>query len=1000
MISHIILLLSSALHYRFILPWLRAAAVFPRLTMIVRLVLLLSLQLRLAAADPSNVLFISADDLRVEPLAKTPNLDRLAARSRVFTNAHCQQAVCNPSRASLFTGLRPDTLRIWDLATHFRDTNPAAVTLPQHFKNHGYTTIGIGKNFHNWLHQIQGDPRSWSAPEEMHWGPHGEDKPKVDGALPPNLARDPKCECRDVPDHAYIDGRIAARAVERLGELKTAGRPFFLSVGFWKPHAPFNAPKKYWDLYQRDRIPLPDPAGWPAGTDRVAWHPSREILGWSDAPRTLSADAVRELRHGYLAATSYLDARIGAVIDELDRLGLSASTIVVLWSDHGFHLGEHTLWAKTSNFELDTRVPLLIAAPGLTDPGVPASAPVELLDLYPTLADLCGLPARRELEGISLRPLLDDPSASVKPAAISQFPRPSYYEGKPGTMGYSARTATHRYTEWRDFDSCSIVARELYDHQADPKETRNLAADPMNARLLATLAALLPAAATAADGPPPPGTVIHHSPAASGLYIGSPSLCVAPDGSYLASHDLFGPKSREYELARGRLYRSTDKGATWNHVRDFDGFFWTGLFVHRGATWSLGTDKHHGRVVIRRSDDSGKTWSEPAVIADGQWHTAPMPVIEHDCRIWRAVEDAHTSDKWGERYRALMMSAPAAADLLDPASWTFSNALARDSTWLGGDFAAWLEGNAVAAPDGGIVNLLRVDTSRHPEKAAMVRVSKDGSSATFDPLKDFIDLPGAAKKFTIRKDPAGPGYWTLATIVPDRHLEADRPAAVRNTLALVHSKDLRSWDIRSVLLYHPDVVKHGFQYVDWQFDGEDLIAACRTAWDDAGGGARNNHDANFLTFHRWRNFRALTRKDDVPMPGVIERVHETANITFRGGSYQIARLVNGAQAFSNRAYRWQGLPSVLRGKSFTRLKGGAKEGLEVTAKSDTLVRIAIATGQSLIDLGGWNAEHLEFSYNDPGNTKVQVYSRPLKAGQTLHLPRGNWTGAVLIFDES
>ena len=187
-----------------------------------RLVPLIALCLTLAAgaAERPNVLFISADDLRVEPLAKTPNLDRLAARSRVFTNAHCQQAVCNPSRASLFTGLRPDTLRVWDLATHFRDTTPDAVTLPQHFKNHGYTAIGIGKNFHNWLHQIQGDPQSWSAPEEMHWGNHGDDKPKVDGGLPPNLARDPKCECRDVPDHAVVVGS-PARVMRYLKDLES-----------------------------------------------------------------------------------------------------------------------------------------------------------------------------------------------------------------------------------------------------------------------------------------------------------------------------------------------------------------------------------------------------------------------------------------------------------------------------------------------------------------------------------------------------------------------------------------------------------------------------------------------------------------------------------------------------------------------------------------------------------------------------------------------------------
>jgi hypothetical protein len=266
--------------------------------------------------------------------------------------------------------------------------------------------------------------------------------------------------------------------------------------------------------------------------------------------------------------------------------------------------------------------------------------------------------------------------------------------------------------------------------------------------------------------------------------------------------------------------------------------------------------------VIRRSTDSGQSWTPPSILAEGQWHTAPVPVIEHNGRLWRAIEDAGNGTKWGERYRARMMSAPVEADLMDAKNWTFSNPLSRDATWLENDFAAWLEGNAVAGPNGNIVNILRVDTSKVPEKAAIVQVSNDGATSTFDPATGFIDFPGGSKKFTIRKDPRGRGYWALASIIPDRHDGAGRPASIRNTLALVYSTDLRVWETRSILLHHPDVVKHGFQYVDWQFDGDDLIAACRTAWDDAEGGARNNHDANFLTFHRWKNFRTLSRKDD------------------------------------------------------------------------------------------------------------------------------------------
>jgi len=436
-----------------------------------------------AMAKPPNVLFIAADDLRNDlacygnTLVKAPNFDRLAKRGVVFNRAYSQQALCNPSRASLLTGLRPDTLRIWDLPTHFRSAVPEVVTLPQYFKQHGYFTQNIGKIFHNWVHKIQGDPASWSVPAVMHFASHHDDKPMVKGELPPNSAKDQKCECRDVPDKAYYDGRVAKLAVEALHELKSKSQPFFLAVGFWKPHSPFNAPKRYWDLYRREDIPMPNPADWPQDAPRVAWHNSREIL--TEKGRELTPDAVREIRHGYLANISYLDAQLGKVIDELDRLQLAQNTIIVFWSDHGFHLGEHTLWGKTSNFELDARAPMFIAAPKIKAARTDALA--ELLDLYPMLAELCGLPMPKGLDGVSLVPVLKNPRRSVKPAVLTQHPRPAYYKGAPETMGYSVRSDRFRYIEWRDWKTGAVVARELYDHKTDDAETHNVAADTRRA---------------------------------------------------------------------------------------------------------------------------------------------------------------------------------------------------------------------------------------------------------------------------------------------------------------------------------------------------------------------------------------------------------------------------------------------------------------------------------------------------------------------------------------
>ena len=446
-----------------------------------------------------NVLFIAIDDLRGavgclgDKIAITPNMDRLAAEGTVFLHAYCQQAVCNPSRASVITGLRPDTLKVWDLKTHFRDHHPDVVTLPQYFKRQGYYTQSFGKILHG-----QGppsmDPPSWSVePVWDHCSKRDqyallENRPgKISG-------KQAAAECADVPDEAYIDGKVAARAVGKLQEFAENDKPFFLAVGFRKPHLPCSAPKKYWDMYDRKTF---ENNGWPAlnkpkdGPD-IALHNWKELRGYTDIPNSgpVGPEKAAEVRHGYYAAASYTDAQIGKLVDAIDRLGLRENTIICLWSDHGFHIGEHTIWCKTSNYEFDARVPLIISAPHKKK-GQVCRGLVELVDMYPTLVELAGFSSPSGLEGTSMVPLLDDPQQKWKTAAFTQYPRPAYYKKSFDVMGYSACTEEFHYVEWIDVKSKQPIAVELYDHRSDPYELTNLAESQQHKQTIKKLSALV-----------------------------------------------------------------------------------------------------------------------------------------------------------------------------------------------------------------------------------------------------------------------------------------------------------------------------------------------------------------------------------------------------------------------------------------------------------------------------------------------------------------------------
>jgi iduronate 2-sulfatase len=447
------------------------------------------------AAEKPNVLLICVDDLKPllgcygDRTVKSPNIDRLAARSVLFERAYCNQAVCAPSRNALLTGLRPQSLGIYDLGTNFRRARPDAVTLPQHFKQHSWRTEGLGKIFHVG-HGNQEDPVSWSVP---HWkadvvayalasskAPQGLTREEALFANKPaqNLPRGAAYEAADVPDNTYPDGALADEAVRRLQAATTKPtEPFFLAVGFVKPHLPFVAPKKYWDLYDRAKFRLAEVRTPPAGAPGYAPQFGGELRQYRDIPESgpLADDLQRTLIHGYHAATSFMDAQVGRVLDELVRLDLARNTIVVLWGDHGWHLGDHGIWCKHTNYEQAAHIPLLVAAPG-AKAGARTAALVETVDIYPTLCELAGLDAPTGLDGRSFAATLRDPTVDTKDHILHVYPRNA--PGKGQVLGRAVRTSRHRLVEWKKVNAPTETAEyELYDYEADSLETKNVASE-------------------------------------------------------------------------------------------------------------------------------------------------------------------------------------------------------------------------------------------------------------------------------------------------------------------------------------------------------------------------------------------------------------------------------------------------------------------------------------------------------------------------------------------
>lgn len=437
-----------------------------------------------------NILFIAVDDLRPElrcygnTIIQTPHLDKIANEGLLLNRAYCQQAVCSPSRSSILSGARPDTTKVWDLATHFRKALPDVVTLPQHLKKHGYFTQSLGKIYHHGFD----DPASWSVPALYPQAPFGRPNQSSKPDATKAEKRGPAIGIENVEAEQLHDGELAKMAITALGELKSKREPFFLGVGFIRPHLPFISPKKYWDLYDPTKIPLATNPFYPKEAPSYAINRGgAELKSYAGTPVSgrIEDDYARQLKHGYYAAVSFVDDQIGRVLTELDQLGLRENTIIVVWGDHGWKLGEHDAWAKHSNTEDDTRVPLLVSVPGMKHPGKRSDALVELVDVYPTLVELVGLPLPKHLEGRSFKPLFDDPQQRGKNAVFSQYPR---QVGKQNLMGYSMRTNRYRLTRWVDTKNpAKTIATELYDHQVDPQENTNIANDAANEKLVAEL---------------------------------------------------------------------------------------------------------------------------------------------------------------------------------------------------------------------------------------------------------------------------------------------------------------------------------------------------------------------------------------------------------------------------------------------------------------------------------------------------------------------------------
>jgi iduronate 2-sulfatase len=443
-----------------------------------------------------NVLFIAIDDLRPtlgcygDTIAITPNIDACAKKGVLYKNAYCQQALSGPSRASLLTGMYPDRIGVTDLRTHFREKCPDIITLPQFFKNNGYNAVGIGKIFH--ASPRTQDTVSWSAPPIYNLS----DKKEEYLLLSNQTGRKAiAVEVVDMEENKFIDGKVTKEALGKIKEFGKTGESFFLAVGYIKPHLPFSMPKKYWDLYAgTDFKPLPTGKNNLSGIPEIAFHNSEELRGYTDINNgEINENKAKELLRGYYACASFIDAQIGQLMNELKAVGLDKNTIIVIWGDHGFHLGEQDLWCKSTNFEVACKVPLLIYDPECEKYSRDIDNCVESVDVYPTLLDMCGFKPLSSLPGQSLLPLMTK-TGKGKDYAFSQFPRPYnavHTSNNQTHIGYTVRIKDWRYTLWYDIKSGEITDRELYYLPDGNIEQKNLSGNNLYFNKEAELSAMI-----------------------------------------------------------------------------------------------------------------------------------------------------------------------------------------------------------------------------------------------------------------------------------------------------------------------------------------------------------------------------------------------------------------------------------------------------------------------------------------------------------------------------